>query len=293
VTAPLLATVGIGGSGTEIEAAHRRLSEALGGRALHTGAFERGRWSDEAVASATRFWRRRMAAEHRSVAVFLHVGAQLIEANASLDAKTVMLRLAQDELRHTEICGVMVQALGAVPEVEMDVAVAPIATHAGCSVGERALRNVIYTTCLSEMIAVARLVDALEHTEDETARAVTRAILADEVMHGMFGFHYLAAIGPALAADAALRDSLAVYLRHAFAVLEREMVHGLAGAPRPSAEAMKLGVIDPARAREVFYQSIAAAIVPGLEQHGLAADAAWRARSVVADPRTSAPASHG
>lgn len=275
------ATVGIAGSGTEIEDAHRRLSEALGGRALHADGFERERWSEDARAAAIRFWRRRMEAEHRSVAVFLGVGAQLIEANASLDAKTVMLRLAQDELRHTEICGVMVRALGAEPVVEIDVAVAPLATHAGCSLRERALRNVLYTTCLSELVAVARLVDALEHTEDETARAVTRAILADEVMHGMFGFHYLTAVGPELADDGALRASLATYLRHAFAVLEREMVGGLDGLARPSPEAMRLGVIDPVRAREVFYQAVGAAVVPGLEQHGLAAAAAWRDRAIV------------
>jgi hypothetical protein len=281
VSAPIVAPVGIATTGTEIERAHRELCAALGGRDLRVEAFERGRWSAEALDQATRFWRKRMAAEHRSVAVFLLLGAQLIEANAPIDAKTVMLRMAQDELRHTEICGAMVSALGAEPRVELDVAVAPLATHTGCSPGERALRNVIYTTCLSEMIACARLTDALEHTEDETARAVTRAVLVDEVMHGMFGFHYLEASRVELAADAELRASIDRYLIHAFAVLEREMVTppGTHGGPSP--EAMALGVLDPARARGVFYATIEHAIVPGLERHGLAAGAAWRDRRML------------
>lgn len=282
MSAPIIAPVGIAGTGTEIERAHRALCAALGGRELRVEAFERGRWSAEALDEAARFWRARMAAEHRSVAVFLLLGAQLIEANAPLDAKTVMLRLAQDELRHTEICGAMLGALGAEPRVELDVAVAPLAAHAGCSPVERALRNVIYTTCLSEMIAVARLTDALEHTEDETARAVTRAVLADEVMHGMFGFHYLEASRAVLDADADLRASLDHYLVHAFAVLEREMVKPPGTHRVPTPEAMALGVLDPERARAVFYATIEHAIVPGLQRHGLAADAAWRDRRLLA-----------
>lgn len=282
MSASIIAPVGIAGTGTEIERAHRELCAALGGRDLRVEAFERGRWTEEAIDQATRFWRKRMAAEHRSVAVFLLLGAQLIEANAPIDAKTVMLRMAQDELRHTEICGAMVGALGGEPCVELDVAVAPLATHAGCSPVERALRNVIYTTCLSEMIAVARLTDALEHTQDETARAVTRAVLTDEVMHGMFGFHYLEASRVQLGADADLRASLDRYLIHAFAVLEREMVTPPSTRGGPTHEAMALGVLSPERARDVFYATIEHAIVPGLERHGLAAGAAWRNRRLLA-----------
>ncbi len=283
VTTPIIATVGVVGTGTAIEDAHRALCAALGGRDLRLEAFAPARWSPGALAEASAFWRSRMAAEHRSVAVFLQLAAQLLEANAPLDAKTVMLRMAQDELRHTEICAAMLGVLGAVPAVELDVAVAPLATHAGCSLDERALRNILYTTCLSEMVAVARLTDALEHTADETARAVTRAVLVDELMHGTFGFHYLEAIAARLADDAPLRASLAGYLVHAFAVLEREMV-APPDARAPSAEAMALGVIHPARARAAFYGTIEAAVVPGLERHGIAAAAAWKDRRLLANP---------
>jgi hypothetical protein len=215
-----------------------------------------------------------MASEHRSVPVFLLLAAQLVEAGAPLDAQTVMIRMAQDEVRHTEICGRMLVALGAEPAMTVDVSVEPLAAHEGCTVRERTLRNVLYTTCLSEMIAIARQTDALEHTDDETARAVTRAILTDEVMHGMFGFHYL----EARPVEDELSASLSTYLVHAFAILEEEMVAPLARVARPSAEAMRLGVIDPVRARDVFYATIEHAIVPGLERHGLGAARSWRGR---------------
>ena len=75
-------------------------------------------------------------------------------------------------------------------------------------------------------------------------------------------------------------DSLGEYLRHAFAVLERELApEALRTSPRPSAQAMALGVIDPRRAHEVFHGTIEHVIVPGLEQRGIGARSAWRERS--------------
>ena len=76
-------------------------------------------------------------------------------------------------------------------------------------------------------------------------------------------------------------ESLGVYLRHGFAVLERELAgENLATAATPSADARTLGVIDPARAREVFYGTIESAVVPALENHCIEAGRAWRDRAV-------------
>jgi hypothetical protein len=265
-------------SDTKLAASHAELVRALGQGPIDWQEFDRGEHPDAALDQARQFWKGRMLAEHRSVPVFLLLGAQLIEANASLDAKTVMLRLAQDELRHTELCGRFLAALGSEPTVDMDMTCHPLALHASCNVEERALRNVLYTTCLSEMVAVGRLVETLEHTADPVARATTRAILADEVMHGQFGFLYLDAIADWLKESGAVRESLARYLRHAFAILEEEMCGQLDRFARPSREARQLGVTDPQNAKKVFYGTIEQAVVPGLEQHGIAASRAWQTR---------------
>jgi len=270
--------VDLAGSGGEIARHYSRLCDGVGAAPIDPATFDRRAYADADLAHARRFWIGRMRSEHRSVQVFLQVAGQLIEAGAPLDAQAVMVRLAQDEIRHTEICGQVVVSLGGEAAIEVDATIQPLATHAGCSPVERALRNVLYTTCLSEMIACARLVDALEHTTDALVRAATRAVLADEVLHGSFGFHYLATMAPALAADPALRDSLAAYLAHAFAVLERELVTPLARIAVPSPGAAALGVIDPRRAHDVFFNAIDHAIVPALEGHGIAAGDAWRRR---------------
>ena len=160
-----------------------------------------------------------------------------------------------------------------------DVSVAPLATHAGCSIEERALRNVLYTTCLSEMVAAARLVDVLERTDDPYVRAVTRLILQDEVMHGRFGFLYLEARAETLAETPGLTESLGDYLRHAFAILQRELApESYRTMRRPSKEAERLGVMDPRQALDVFYNTMEHVIVPGLELHGIPAARAWEER---------------
>jgi hypothetical protein len=229
----------------------------------------------EALDHARRFWRARMDAEHRSVQVFVQMGLQLLEANAPLDAKTVALRMAEDELLHTEICGRVLEALGEEAVVEQDVTIRPLAQHEGCSREERALRNVIYATCLSEMIAVGRLTDSLERANDLGVRSAIRSILADEVMHGQFGFLYLDALSP----DDDVRASLGEYLVHAFAVLEEELAPpSAARLPDPHVDAIELGVLVPRRAHEVFYGTVEHAIIPGLEARGVSAARAWRER---------------
>jgi hypothetical protein len=277
--APRRGTLVITGSGTALEKEYRTICDAMARCAWPNDRFDAAAYDPRAVANARAQWLERMAFEHRSTTVFSTLAAQLMEANATLDAKTVMLRMAQDELRHTETCGSVVRALGGVPEREVELTVAPLAMHRGCSAEERALRNVIYTTCLSEMVAVARLVDSLDNTRDPFLRDATRALLSDEVLHGQFGFLYLEAWRPWLESHAEVRASLHRYLRHALAVLEQ----ALAGAPRrehaaPTDDERALGLTEIERSRAVFYDTMQGAVLPGLDRFGIDATDAWKSR---------------
>lgn len=272
--------IGIEGSGTPLEKEYRAVDEALRRTETLVPEFDAKAYDPRAIERVRAMWSQRMAVEHRSTTVFSNLAAQLFEANAPLDAKLVMLRMAQDEIRHTETCGNVVRALGGVPRVEVEISVSPLATHAGCSPEERALRNVLYTTCLSEMVAVARLVDEIDETADPYLRDATRRLLADEVLHGQYGFHYLAAVRPFLDGNPEVRASLERYLVHAFAVLER----ALGGQPPPqtlSADERSLGLGALAHGREIFYETMTHAILPGLERFGIDASAAWKRRALL------------
>jgi hypothetical protein len=265
-------------SGTPIEKEYHLVDDGIRRTEALVTKFDAAAYDARAVAVAREGWTFRMAAEHRSTAVFGALALQLIEANASLDSKVVMLRMAQDELRHTETCAEVVRALGGEGVIETDVSVAPLATHRGTTPEERALRNVIYTTCLSEMIAVARLVDEVEATSDPFLRDATRRLLADEVLHGQFGFHYLEASRPWLEQHPEVVRSLERYLTHAFAVLESALVSNVTSMRALTDDERALGMQPPERGREVFYETMQHAIVPGLERFGIDARTAWRTR---------------
>ena len=228
-----------------------------------------------------RMWRGRQAVEYRSSMVFGQLAVQLVEANAPLEATSVMVRMANDELRHADGCREVLRALGNEAAVEVDSTVAPLAKHVDVSLEERALRNVIYTTCCSELVACARFVAALEDTTEPFFAAALTRLLADERLHAQFGFHYLVWAQPFLREHPEVTTSLGRYLTYAFAVLEAELapsghVHPLDDAGRA------VGVECPVQARALFFETMEDAVVPGLEEAGLPAERAWRERSLVA-----------
>jgi hypothetical protein len=227
-----------------------------------------------------RLWRGRQAVEYRSSMVFTQLAVQLVEANAPLEATSVMLRMANDELRHADGCREVLRALGDDTPVEVNSSVATLAKHIDVTAGERALRNVIYTTCCSELVACARFVAALEDTTDPFFAAALKRLLADERLHAQFGFHYLVWAQPFLRANPQVEHSLGRYLAYAFAVLEGELAP--AGHLHPiDAEGRAVGLECPVQARELFAETMEDAVVPGLEAAGLPAARAWRERSLV------------
>ena len=242
--------------------------------------FEASRYAPDAVRRARRLWSERMVNEYTSTSVFSQLAAQLMEANAPLDATAVALRMAQDELRHAEICGQVVRALGGEAARMRDTSVVAIARHPGCSDEERALRNVIFTTCLSEMNSVSYFITALEGMTDPYLRDVTRRLLADEVLHGRFGFTYLEAHADWLAERPEVRASIGRYLRFAFAVVEREFTAGENVGTRPSSDDDALGLVSQGVSGAVFRETMVAAVIPGLERFAIPAEDAWRRRTL-------------
>jgi hypothetical protein len=263
---------------TLIAREYGRLRLALGRAPQAYGAFDGHAYDPVSVAAARAGFKRRMVDEYESTTVYSSLCSQLMEANATVDACAVVLRMAQDEFRHAEICGSVVTSLGGNKRVMRDTAVTPIAVNAGCSPEERALRNVIVTS-ISEMYSVAWFVASLERLVDPYLRAVTRDLLADEVLHGSFGFYYLQDWSEVLGAHPEIRHSISRYLRYVFAVSERASV----GDRQPralGADASALGLIAYDEARSIFENTMEAVVAPALERFGLSALASWKTRAL-------------
>lgn len=238
------------------------------------------RYDDRTLSAARNVWTRRMVNEHHSAAVFARLVPQLMEAGATLDVKTSVLRMSMDELRHGALCAEVSEALGGSREVEVDLETPDLAVHPGTTAAERALRNVIFIGCLAETVAVAFTAEERDCTEDPYVKRVITQISADETLHARFGWDYLRRAAPGLADDE--RAGTSRWLRTAFAYLEREEMLEVPNVAPPSEvlrdEGLTLGVCDNRDTRELFYETVETVIVPGLEAAGLDARGAWASR---------------
>jgi hypothetical protein len=263
---------------TPIAREYRRLRGALARKTTAFGAFNAANYDPLSVAAVCAGFKRRMVDEYESTTVYSSLCAQLMEANASMDTSAVVLRMAQDEFRHAEICGDVVTALGGYKGVMRETKVTPIAVHEGCSPEERALRNVIVTS-ISEMYSVSWFVASLDRTTDPYLRAVTRDLLADEVVHGSFGFHYLDAWQDYLKAEPEVCNSIARYLRYVFAVSEQASV-GTYSERNLGRDADALGLIAYGEAKDIYHQTMEQVVAPGLERFGISALKSWNNRAL-------------
>jgi hypothetical protein len=270
-------------TGTTIEREYRALASSIARvPPLEADALARD-YDRRSVARARAHWAGRMVDEYSSTSVFASLATQLMEANAPLDTTAVALRMAQDELIHAEACAEVVRALGGDARAARplrETTLPAVARHAGCTPRERALRNVVFATCVTEMNSVAYFVASLETLSDPYLRGVTRRLLSDEVLHGSFGFHYLEACRPWLEPDADLRASIAAYLKHGFAYAEAELTRGSDAEVERGDDDRALGLLDPGELRVLFCRTMDEAVVPGLERFGIPAGDAWKGRTL-------------
>lgn len=243
------------------------------------GAALEGDYRPETLAYARGAWLERMRREHHSAAVFSQMLPQLMDAGATLDTKTAVLRMAMEELRHAGLCGGVVRLLGAEPSLETELMPAPLPLHEKATPRERALRNVLFVG-VNETIAVALLTEERELTREPAIAAVLEQLVADEVGHAKLGWTYLAETWPTL--DAAQRARTDAYLPYAFAYLEESLMGPIARLRYDDArrdELNALGLPAPQDLRELFYAAMQQAVLAPLDAQGLAASEGWAARA--------------
>jgi hypothetical protein len=278
-----MGTLDVRASDTPLAREHRRLLET----ALRRGpALPEARiaslglsrdYAPALLEAAVGFWQGRLRHEHHSSTVFSQLLPFLIAAEAPLDFKTCVLRMAMDELRHAGLCGAVVEALGGDPRVEADLVVGVLPTHADTTPAVAALRNVFFICCLNETVAISVLNHEAELATEPLVGLAVAQLAADESLHGRFGWQYLGHVWPGLSATE--RRDFQAYLGPAFAYLEAELfgdVDPARLAARPADHDLwALGVRDAASTWDLFQATFDEIIVPTLESYGLPARQAW------------------
>jgi hypothetical protein len=272
-------------SDTPIADEGRRLESALRRAEPMAHVFDSTPFPVETVGKARSWWLEMMRTEYESASVFVDMCTQLQTIAAPLDVQTVVLRMAQDELRHAAICGRVVEAMGGEARIP---ATAPrrAPSHPDCGPDETALRTVIFGCCLGETVNAARLAKRIGEVRDPFVRDAFRLLLADERLHAQFGFYYLESRRAWLDAHPEVRRSLARYLRYAFATLERYMGAVPVDVRPLNDDERAIGLPDLTELSTTFQETILNASVPGLERFGVDAATAWRERTIVAPART-------
>ncbi len=247
--------------------------------ALDPAALSPDALDDHARAVAIETWRGRMLNEHISARVFAALIPQMMRAEIDAARQAEVAEMIADELRHARQCAAVVAALGGAPVGEIP-ALPPVPTHDDVAPLEGFLRNILSVACMSETVAVALISAERMNAGPELLKRVLGEILADEVQHARFGWRLLEELAPQLPAE--LKQRLGVYLVFAFAHLrEHELAH-LPATPgsAPSRAAEAVGVCDGHEARRLFFETVYEVIIPGLEDHGIPAAAAWEASLV-------------
>ena len=230
------------------------------------------------IDAARSWWARMMRTEYESSSVFTDLALQMRQIDAPIDVQSAALRMAHEELRHAELCGTV---LDRARRRGGDPGAAGAARGGSPRLLARGdvLRNVIYGCCLGETVNAARLAKWIAQTRDPFIRETFRQLAADERFHAQFGYFYLETQREWLAARPEVRQSIARYLRYAFANLEQHMGANPANARPPTDDERAIGLPDLTDLSATFQETILNACIPGLERFGIDASSAWRTRT--------------
>ena len=182
-------------------ALHRRLI----GPAPDMADFHVAQHDAALVAEARTVWHQRLVSEYRSVQIMTRFLTEVVNAGDPLDVYAGAVDLVQDEVRHTELCLAVCEALGASTALPTPVALVDPEPFVRAPYEERALHTAIAMLAINETLSTAFLEDLRARCDEPAIRRVLEATLADESEHHAFGWAYveasLARFPPAMRSD--------------------------------------------------------------------------------------------
>lgn len=153
---------------------------------IHWSAFDRSAFAEHVLDEAAALWKNRALQEMHSLALFTELASKLHLFGAPLDWSGAFARMIADEVRHTDLCLKMCDALGrpAAPEI------VPEELHLLHARAPRAhvRQTIVSAFCIGETISGRMFKRAHKAADVPLARDVVQAILIDETFHGELGW---------------------------------------------------------------------------------------------------------
>ncbi len=234
--------------------------------------FDASAYAPAALDAAALLWSQRAVQEMHSLALFTELTSHLHLLGAPLDWSGAFARMIADEVRHTDLCIRMCDALGrpAAPEIEP----ARLRLLAQASPRGHVRHSIVAAFCIGETISGHMFRRALRAADVPLARDVVAAIVVDETFHGELGWELGALLmrndGASFDAERAM---LASDLEHLFRHYARLccVTSGptwARGKPEVD-EGPNFGTLSEAGYARAFFDAMEADVVPGLVAIGL------------------------
>lgn len=230
--------------------------------ALSEAAFARfdpRRYDADTLAWAREAWEARLCDEYRSQVALTLLLADLTSTGFAFDVLGAAIRVVRDEARHVELCRRMVKALGGDDQIPGEVA---HVDAEGATSLDRVLDLTLGFLCIGETLS-ARLIQAVrKNTKDPLAHAVLTEMLADESIHGQFGWTVLEVIAPVLTAQqkAAIRRRVPTLLK--------QMKHAVDESAGDGSSSNPFGALSAKARQQVYRTCVEKDLKPRLKRLG-------------------------
>jgi len=245
-------------------------------RPVPWAACDRSKFPKAAIDLAVDSYVKLAAGEYGAVQLYGALTSAMALAGLPLDLITASAAICTDEARHADYAMQMARVLTGddVPiPIDRDSLEAPWKKDVTL---EDIDAVVLHVAAISETLSCGLISACLDRATDTTTRAVFKNLVADEIHHARFGWHYLAWRAPQW--SLAERQRLADRMARNVVGIERRYWRGR-DAPASAAEAARaLGVLESEGQRSVVREMMEEEIVPALDALGLGGSHAWRLR---------------
>jgi hypothetical protein len=167
-----------------------RYRRRLGGRpdlsALDASAIPAG-----LLEQARAVWQERARSEFRSIQILTRFLAEVTGAGDPLDVYAGVTELVDDEVRHTELCAALCEALGAPAWLPEPVGLVDPPEFLAAPMAERALATAITMLGINETISVGFIADLAARCRNPAVKRVLDETIGDEDEHQELGWSYI------------------------------------------------------------------------------------------------------
>jgi hypothetical protein len=262
-------------SETPLKGYHQKLMNGRWGD-IDWAAFRAEDFSEEAVELTAQDWGRTLVSEYRSAAALAQFQSLLLLANQPMDAVSCASRFVQDEIRHAQLAGDVLAALGYRADVDIDdgglfLSIAPDRPFAS-----QLFAWTLGALCVGETVSERVIRASFESTGQPQIKEVWRRIHSDEAFHAEFGWNLATILLPQV------DDETLAGIDEALPAKLSQMEGACFGHSDPaddaplSDEAIYLGNLPPAGHRAAFYEAADKKLLPKLEALGFSTRRKWR-----------------